>query len=481
MVQSNQLAILAPLFRKLADDQLTQIHAASLEILERTGVQLHLPDAIEILRKGGADVGEDGWVRIPSRLVEWALSVAPKRIVWADRNGRRVMALERRNVYYGPGSDAPNVIDLRSGARRPGTLADLVDAIRVIDALPNFDFLMSFCVVSDLPQTIADRYQMQAMLSNSVKPILFVTLDFPGTIDAVAMAEIVAGGPDALRRNPHCACYVNVTSPLVHNEDSLQKLLFMAGKGLPTTYNPVVLRGANGPVTMAGAVALANAGELAGLTIAQLHREGAPVILSGGTQDMLDMRTTGDVYAAPENRVLCVEMAHYYNMPVFGLGGCSDSQLPDEQAAAEIALTLLAETLAGSHLIHDVGYLASGMCNSLESVVIGDELIGWIRRFMQGVEVSPETLAVDLIQGAGPKNGFMASDHTRTHYREDWYPKLIERRNWEGWTAAGRLTFRERARARALSLLESHNPPPLPQDMAQALQAIVEAARARYA
>jgi trimethylamine---corrinoid protein Co-methyltransferase len=87
-------------------------------------------------------------------------------------------------------------------------------------------------------------------------------------------------------------------------------------------------------------VALGNAGELAGLVVAQLQREGAPVILSGGTQDMLDMRSTGDVYAAPENRVLCVEMAHYYNMPIFGLGGCSDSQLPDEQALMEISLTL---------------------------------------------------------------------------------------------------------------------------------------------
>jgi len=271
-----------------------------------------------------------------------------------------------------------------------------------------------------------------------------------------------------------------VTSPLVHDTEALDKLLFMAGRGLPCTYNPVVLRGANGPITPAGAVALGNAGELAGLVVAQLKREGAPVILSGGTQDMLDMRTTGDIYAAPENRVLCVEMAHYYDMPIFGLGGCSDSQLPDEQAMMEISLTLLAETLAGSHLIHDVGYLASGMTNSLESIVMADEMINWVKRFMQGTEVSAETLALDVIAAAGPANTFMQHDHTRAHYREDWYPKLVERRNWDAWSVAGGKTFRQRARERALKLAETHHPEPLPADVAAALQGVIDRAKERW-
>jgi trimethylamine--corrinoid protein Co-methyltransferase len=479
MITSNYLALMAPYFRKLSDDQLRHIHAASLEILERTGVCIHHPEAIGLLRRAGAHILDDGWVRIPSHLVEWALRAAPKRITWANRHGDRVMALEGRNVYYGPGSDCPNVIDIRTGKRRPGTLADIVEAVRIMDALPNIQFLMSFCMASDQPQMIADRYQMQAMLSHSTKPILFVTTDFPGCVDAVEMAEIVAGDADVLRCNPTCACYINVTSPLVHNAESLDKLLFMAGKGLPCTYNPVVLRGANGPVTAAGAVALGNAGELAGLVVAQLKREGTPVILTGGTQDMLDMRTTGDVYAAPENRVLCVEMAHFYDLPVFGLGGCSDSQQPDEQATAEMALTLLTETLAGSHLIHDVGYLASGMTNSLESLVMGDELINWVKRFMQGLEITPETLALDLIHAAGPKNEFLQSDHTRAHYREDWYPRLMERRNWEAWSAAGGKTFRERARERALTLLETHRSEPLPADVASAIQEVVVRAAER--
>jgi len=470
----------APQFRKLTDDQLTRIRGASLEILERTGVRLHLPEAVEMLGKAGAQVLDDGWVRIPPRLVEWAVSVAPKSISWANRNGASVMTLERRNVYYGCGSDCPNVIDVRTGERRPGRLGDIADAARVMDALPNIDFLMSFCMASDRPQEIADRYQMQALLANTVKPILFVTVDLDGCVDAVEMAEIVAGGADALRRAPLAACYVNVTSPLQHNAESLRKLLYMTKKGLPTTYNPVVLRGTNGPVTMAGATALAYAGELAGLVIGQLNREGAPMILAGGTNDLLDMRTTQDVYAAPENRVLCVEVAHHDDLPVFGLGGCSDSQALDEQAMTEISLSLLTETMAGSHLVHDVGYLAGGMTNSIESIVMGDEVINWVRRFMQGVEVSAETLALDVIDEYGPRDDFLSSPHTRAHFREDWYPELISRDRWESWSAAGSATFRARAREKALKLLDTHHPEPLPSDVTRALQGVIDRAAQKH-
>lgn len=472
--KSNFSFINAPRFQKLSQDQLERIHNASLEILERTGVRLHLPEAVELLEDAGADVSEGNRVRISSNLVEWALGVAPKGVVLANRNGDRVMSLEGNNVFYGPGSDCPNVIDIHTGERRSGVLQDIVDSARVCDALPNIDFLMSFTIASDLPQAHADLYQMQAMLSNSTKPILFVTTEFEGCVKAVEMAEIVAGGPEALRRNPFCALYINVTAPLVHNAEALQKLLFMAEKGLPTTYTPVVLRGATGPITPAGAVAYANAGELAGLVLAQLKRQGTPVLLSGGTQDMLDMRTTLDIYASPQNRVLCVEMAHYYGLPIFGLGGASDSKIPDEQAAAEVAFSLLTETLAGTHLIHDVGYLEGGMTNSLEMIVMADELIRWVKEFMRGEVVNDETLALDWIDQVGPGGDFLALKHTRNHYREDWYPTLFDRKNYAAWAEEGKRTLRERAGQEIKRLLHEHQPEPLPKDVADAIQAVID-------
>ncbi len=476
ITQSNFQAIGAPRFQKWSEDQLVRIHCASLEILERTGVQLNLTEAVDLLKGAGATISEGNRVRIPSHLVEWALRIAPKRIVLANRHGKRVMPLERYNVFYGPGSDCPNVIDFRNGKRRPGTLEDIHEGIRVCDALPNIDFLMSLNLAGDLPQAHADLYQMQAMLVNSTKPILFVTTEFEGCVKAVEMAEIVAGGAEALWSNPLCALYINVTSPLVHNKEALQKLLFMAEKGLPTTYTPVVLRGANGPITLAGAVAYANAGELAGLVLAQLKRQGTPVLLSGGTQDMLDMRNMLDIYAAPQNRILCVEMAHYYGLPIFGLGGASDSKIPDQQAAAEVAFSLLTETLAGTHLVHDVGYLEGGMTNSLEMIVMADEMIYWVKKFMQGEVVDEETLALDWIDQVGPGGDFLGLDHTRAHYREDWYPSLFNRKNYDGWAAEGKPTLRHRARDRIIKILDEHQPEPLPEDVVEAVQGVIDRA-----
>jgi len=476
-LQSNYTSFDTPRFRKISDDQTERLHHASLEILDRTGVVLYEPQAVDLLRRKGLKVEDGNRVRIPPGMVEWALGIAPKRAVICDRNGRRVMPLERNNVFYGPGSDCPNVIDVRTGERRVGTLQDVEEAARVCDALPNIDFLMSFCIASDVEPAVSDRHQMRAMLANSTKPVLLVTTEFAGCVDAIRMAEAVAGGEEALRRNPICALYINVTHPLRHNAEALQKLLFMAEKGLPTTYTPVVLRGVSGPVTAAGAIALANAGELAGLVISQIKREGAPVILTGGVNDMLDMRTMVDAYSDPNNRVMLVELAHRYGLPIFGLAGCSDSKVPDEQAAAEAAFSIILETLAGAQMVHDIGYLEGGMCNSLEQIVICDELIAYTKQFMKGLEIDEETLALDLIDEIGPHGDFMGSDHTRTHYRKDWYPKLFDRKPYDDWSRSGGKTLRQRAQEKALKILATQKPEPLPADVLAEIDRIVVEAR----
>ncbi len=474
VLHSNFSQFTTPQFRKLSPDQVERLHHASLEILDRTGVCLYEEESLELLKKAGVKVQEDNRVHIPPGLVEWALSVAPKRVVLCDRNGNRVMPLERNNVFFGPGSDCPFVMDHRTGERRTGTLQDIVETIRVCDALPNIDFLMSICIASDIDQEVADRHQMRAMLMNSTKPILYVTTEFEGCIDVVEMAEAVAGGEEELRRNPIGALYINVTSSLRHNREALQKLMFMAGKGLPTTYTPVVLRGMNGPVTQAGAIALANAGELAGLVLAQLKRQGTPVILTGGVNDMADMRTMADIYAAPENRVMLVELAHYYDLPIFGLAGASDSKIPDEQAAAEAAFSLILESMAGAQMVHDVGYLEGGRINSIEQIVICDELINYVKRFMTGLDVSDEALALDVIDEVGPHGDFISTEHTRSHFKEDWYPKLFDRRNYDNWLARGGKTLRQRANDRVEKILASHEPEPLPADIQAKIDAIVE-------
>jgi len=466
-----------PQFRRLSDDQLERVHNASLEILERTGVRLHHQPALEMLKGAGVEVVDGNLVYVPARLVEWAIGAAPSRVVLCDREGRWVMPLERGRVFFGPGSDCPYVLDHRTGERRHGTLKDIAEGIRVCDALHNIDFLMSLCIPADVRNPeVADRYQMRAMLANSTKPILFVTLSLRGCQDAVAMAEAVAGGAGPLRRNPLCASYINVSAPLRHNEEALEKLLFMAQKGLPTTYTPMVLRGVSGPITRAGAMAMANAGELVGLVLAQLTREGTPVIHSGGYHDMFDMRTTVGIYESPEGRSGRAELARYYDLPVFGLGGASDSKVPDQQAAAEAALSLLIESLYGVNLIHDVGYLESGKCYSLEQLVLCDEIIAYVRRFVDEMEVNEETLALDLIDEVGHEGDFLGTDHTMRHFREDWYPALFNRQDFEDWSAAGGHDVRHGARERVEEILSGAGPTPLPGETMRRLDDMVAGA-----
>jgi trimethylamine--corrinoid protein Co-methyltransferase len=189
---------------------------------------------------------------------------------------------------------------------------------------------------------------------------------------------------------------------------------------------------------------------------------------------MLDMRSTIDAYADPTNRVMLVELAHRYDLPIFGLTGCSDSKLPDEQAAAEAAFSIILETLAGAQLAHDVGYLDSGMTNSIEQVVICDELIAYTKHFMRGLEINEDTLALDLIEQIGPDGDYLSTEHTLKHYREDWYPKLFDRNNYDTWQRKGAKTLRQRAREKALKILETHQPEPLPVEVQQQLDAIVE-------
>jgi len=193
--------------------------------------------------------------------------------------------------------------------------------------------------------------------------------------------------------------------------------------------------------------------------------------------DMLDMRTTIDCYSDPTNRVMLVEMAHRYNLPIFGLTGCSDSKLPDEQAAAEAALSILLESLAGAQMAHDVGYLDSGMTNSIEQIVICDEIISYTKHFMQEVEVNDETLALDVIDQVGPDGDFLGNKHTLKHFRQDWYPSLFERRNYDGWKKAGGKTMRQRAQEKAVEILAHHQPEPLSDEVVKKLDQIVAQAR----
>jgi trimethylamine--corrinoid protein Co-methyltransferase len=478
-IRSNDASFGSAQFGLLSPQQCEKLHNASLEILERTGVRLFEPQAIELLKKAGAFVSDGNRARIPSGLVEKAFNTVPKRIVLCNRQGKRVILLENHRSFYGPGSDCLHVLDHRTGARRRAVLKDVVEGVALCDALPHVDFVMSMFMPSDVNQMIPDRYQMEAMLSHTTKPIVFVAYDLAGCVDAVEMTEVVVGGPEALRQNPLVACYINVTTGLLHNKEALQKLLYLADKGLPALYIPVASNGVTGPITPAGSMVMVNAGVLTGLVLSQLKREGTPFIVPGWGGDPLDMRTLVESYCAPDVRGMAQELAHYYNLPAFGLAGASESKRVDGQAGAEAALTLLVDTLCGANLIHDLGYLESGLTFSLAQLVICNEIVDWIEHFMAGFEINDETLALDLIDEVGPDGQYLDTQHTRDHFREHWYPQLFERDIYDNWLARGGQSLAERAAGRVDEALATHKPEPLPEDVTRRLREIVQRAEAQ--
>jgi len=480
VIRSNYTVNVSPRFQVFSVDQVEEMHYGTLEVLRRTGVKVLVAKAREMLRKAGCWI--DGEVvRFPPHLVEWAIRTAPSRVVLCDRNGQPAMEMEGYKTYFGTGSDCPNVIDPYTGERRQGRLQDVADFARLADALPNIDFVMCMTIAQDLDQATSDVHHFEAMLNNTSKPICFTAWNVDNLKDIIEICEVVAGGAEAFRHSPFAILYTEPVSPLQHIVEGTTKLMYVAEKGLPVVYTPGMTFGAVAPVTSAGGLLVANAELLSGLVIAQLAREGTPFVYGGGVA-IMDMLYMGVVYAAPEFLVnmgaLC-DMARYYQLPVFSFGGCSDAKTFDQQASLEGSLWILTTALIGGNMSHDVGYINSGLTASMEMVVMSDEVIGLVRRIMGGIEATEETMALDVIDQVGPGGHFLGEVHTRQHFRENWYPTLINRTTYDTWLEDGGLTYGQRANARVKEILESHQPEPLSDDVQAAVRAIVQRADAR--
>ena len=473
--------IINPQMKLLSSDQLKQIHLASLEVLERTGVDVRLPEAVELLAAAGADVRNPSRVKIPSCLVDEALRTAPHRITIYDRTGRPAMYLEGRNCYYGTGTDTPNVIDPYSGERRPTRSEDVDWAVRLSDALPNIDFVgsMGSVAASEVPSQISDRHNFFRMCINTTKPILFTCWDLEGQQDIYEMAVAVRGGDaEEFRRKPFIVQYAEPISPLCHPQTSLEKLICCARKGIPVTYAAGTMMGGTVPVTAAGALVVTNAEFLSGLVIAQLAQKGAPVIY-GGCSGPLDMSTSVCVYGGPDsyqNYFMVRELAAFYDLPDFNYGGYSDAKVLDMQAAAEASLSIFQTGLAGSGMIHDVGYLESGMSSSLELLLFCDEIIDQVRHFKKVPPVDAHTLAVEVIDAVGPGGNFTDHEHTLHNFKKIWYPKVFDRRDYQNWSLDGGKSLAAVLRQKVQHLLKTHQPEPLPAEVTLAMERVLERA-----
>ncbi|MBS1252105.1 MAG: Glycine betaine methyltransferase [Anaerolineales bacterium] len=458
----NESSIWQPSLTLLNQDRIEQLHHAATTILETTGLNVHHPQMRRKLGEAGAKLGEGPRVYIPSEMVDQALSTAKRDVVVYNRLGEGAMPLGPHQIYFGTGSDLVYTRDIETTERRASVLEDVARAARLCDALDEVDFVMSFALPGDVPNEDAEPQQYYALLHNTVKPAIMTSFSGLAALERMhEMACVVAGGDAAFRERPNYILYGQFVSPLEHDLQAVERLVFCADHEIPFIYIPTIMPGASGPFTLVGSLALATAESLAGLVMHQVQRPGAPFIF-GACVSQLDMRTMLFPYGSPEwrlNDLVMAELSRHYGIPVFGTGGATDSKLVDTQAGAEYSVSLLVAAMAGTNLIHDVGYLDSGLTGSLESIVLGADQIRWVKQFMAGLDVSEDTLAMDVTADVGPAGDFLGHDHTFEHFRElMWEPYVTDRDEYETWAGAGAKDYATRAREYARHVVESHQP-----------------------
>ena len=471
----NSIAFSSPQFAVLSDTQLQDIHLAALEVLRRIGIRFHHQEAVEMLKEAGAFVSDGNLVKFPARMVEDAVASTPGRIILCDRDGEPAVFLEGTKVYFGTGSDCLNLLDPETGEHRKFTQTDLINSYHLCDALPNIHFVMSNGIPSDVDPALLYDVQMALMLEHTTKPIVFVTNDRAGCQRAIDMAAAVVGGHEALVEQQHILLYSEPSSPLQQSETAVDKLLLMAEYQLPVVHSPGPLMGGTAPITMASGLVMSLAEILSGLVVHQLRRWGAPFVFGAGLHHM-DMGAAQICYASPEfqlTKAAIAQLGRWYGLPTWGYAGCSDAKVMDEQAALEALLSVLMAKFSGANLIHDVGYMESGLTLSYEMIVLTDELVALTDHIMKGIEVDDDTLMLDELDRVGPGGHFMDTEQTLKRFRDFWFPSLLDRKRRPQWLEAGATTLGQRLKARVKEIIKEHQPKPLDPDKKQRVQEIL--------
>ncbi len=459
--------------RILSTHQVRQVHEYALQLLETCGCSVQCQEALDILGHAGADVRNPARVTIPRRLVMDALDSAPKRIDVYDRTGQLAMTLDQDCCYYGTGSDCPRTIDLYSGERRGTTKADIGNLARVCDALPNIDFVMTFGIAQEEHAGNDFVYGYEALLTNTTKPAIVTAHGRNDMQTMIAMAAASCAGIAALREKPSLVLYTEPLSPLVHTEMGVRKGLVCCENNIPFIYIGSPMMGASAPATVEGILVQAVAECLSGLVIFQQKKPGAKFIF-GADATVMDMTTMIFSYGAPELQTLngaLADMAHHYRLPFFCIAGASDAKIVDAQAGLEYALSLYNATLNGCNIIHDCGYLESGLTSSFESVLLADEIISMLKHMLKPLKFDRNSVPLQVMGEVGPGGTFLKTRHTRAHFKEAfWFPHLLDRNVFERWMEAGQHDLRDVLNQKARQIFEQHQPVALPENVLQSIR-----------
>ena len=465
-----------PVYALLAPDGEEAIHQASMRILEEIGVDFRGDsEALALWRAAGAEV-EDERVRIPRELAMAQLALAPARFTQHARNPARSVVIGGSNLVLAPVYGSPYVRDL-DGTRRRGTLEDLERFIKLAYRLPALNHSGGIiCEPQDVPIPKRHLETFRAHVRHSDMPFMGAVTSPERAMDCVGMARIVFGGADAGERTVLISL-VNGNSPLVWDATMLGAMKVYARHRQALLVSPFIMQGANTPVTTAGALAQLNAEAVAGMAFAQLVRPGTPVVY-GNTLATVSMQSGAPTYGTAETVILglaITQLARRYGVPARTAGMRTGSKTCDADAGAQSMIAMLSALLGRVHFVlHAAGFLESGLSASFAKMVIDADQLSHLLSVIKGLDVNDDTLAFNAIRAVGPSGHFFGHDHTIEHYDSAFYrPMTAETGTWDQWVEEGRQDVEARAAAVAASLIESWEPPPIDEGIAQGLDEFV--------
>lgn len=447
----------------LTERELDKIHRASLTILERTGLAMPLAqDRYDVLEAAGCRIDRDHHrVRFPAEVVETALKQAPAHYTLGARNPRHSLDLDGRHGYLTLDGTGLKILDLQSGQVRPSTYADLCDAVRVAEALPQIAFLWPCVSARDKSPPVQPLYELYAMFHHSTKHIQAMTAVTPMTArGSVEMAAALVGGRAALKQNPIISNFQCSISPLSYDENALEAALIFAEAGIPVGFLNMQIGCATAPATLAGNIAMGNAEILAGIAFLQIFHPGAKTFY-GSCATMMELHTGLVTAGGPDDLLLqaaAAQLAQYYGIPSNVGTFATGAKASDWHAGVENTASGAVSQFCRTDMMCGAGLTNGATVFSFEQLLMDCEIYDIIKQVSQGIQVDDDTLAVDVIDQVGPRHHFMTSPHTLKTIRRIWQPSIIDRTPYDQWQERGRPTAVDHARNKALNLLQSLEP-----------------------
>lgn len=428
-------------FNVLSDMDIERIHAASLSLLEEMGVYSDSNLIVDICAKNGAVVDSNSKIiKISSDMVEEALKTTPDTLTLYGRNPENDLLLESDACYFGMGgSPVPHIWDYNKKKRVAATKEDMENCTRLAEYLNNIDFVGALCTSGDKAKETQLFHDYHALFHNTSKPLIYSAPGPYYTSWFIEMAAIASGGRDELRKRPSIALFTETVSPMKVGKYS-EGMVEAAENGVPIILALAPMMGATSPASRAGTLAQSNAEALFKLVLSQFIRPGTPVIFGPGT-GTFDMATGQYTYGSPEQtltRGVIAQLGRYYELPVYNLGGGVEAKLPDAEAGAQAMMGILHNSMTGITLTKNLGTLASGLYGSQEMLIICDEIVYMTKSIRSGIEVSDESLALDVVKEVGHHGNFLAHEHTSRKFRDEFFfPNFFKRQSISKWEEDG--------------------------------------------